>query len=233
MMQARPVTRPRRIVPITLVLLLGILSPALAQEAGRVFVGGLFGVSTLSADARAVTSPDEAHVSLYKPENGPAVNALAGVHATRFVSVQANYIWNRNDLTLLASSVAPAGGVFYEQARPSTQHAVFADALLYFRSRDSGVRPYLSGGLGLVRFESDAATRTLEHGMAAPSGAITATRAALRVAVGIDLRVAEAWSLRYSFSEAISGNPVSARLTPPAERNLMNFQNLFGLVLGF
>jgi hypothetical protein len=162
-----------------------------------------------------------------------AANALAGVHATRFLSVQANYIWNRNDLTLLASSVAPAGGGFYEQARPSTQHAVFADALLYFRSRDSGVRPYLSGGLGLVRFESDAATRTLEHGMAAPSGDITATRAALRVAVGIDLRVAEAWSLRYSFSEAISGNPVSARLTPPAERNLMNFQNLFGLVLGF
>ena len=41
------------------------------------------------------------------------------------------------------------------------------------------------------------------------------------------------WSFRYSFSETITGNPISARLTPPGERNLANFQNLFGFVRRF
>jgi hypothetical protein len=59
------------------------------------------------------------------------------------------------------------------------------------------------------------------------------TRVVLRVAVGIDLALGDRWSVRYSFSETISGNPISARLTPPGERNLANFQNLFGVVRRF
>jgi hypothetical protein len=63
--------------------------------------------------------------------------------------------------------------------------------------------------------------------------ALGSTRVALRVAVGMDLAMGTAWSFRYSFSETISGNPISARLTPPGERNLANFQNLFGIIRQF
>ena len=40
-------------------------------------------------------------------------------------------------------------------------------------------------------------------------------------------------NFRYSFSETISANPISPSLTPPAQRGLANFQNLFGLVYRF
>ena len=48
--------------------------------------------------------------------------------------------------------------------------------------------------------------------------------------VGIDLRLSGRVDFRYSFSETMSRNPISPRLTPPAPRRLANFQNLFGLV---
>jgi hypothetical protein len=40
-------------------------------------------------------------------------------------------------------------------------------------------------------------------------------------------------ALRRKHNESISGNPISAGLTPPGERNLANFQNLFGFVRRF
>ena len=195
--------------------------------------GALVGVSTLSADARASTRAGRAEVSLYKPENGPALNLFVGVHLGRYFTVQTNYVWNRNDLTLFASVAAPESGGFYEQSRASTQHALVGDALLYFRALGSGVRPYLSTGAGVVRFESGLAPRVAVSGLTAPEGEIVSSRLALRVAVGIDLAIGDQWSFRYSFSETITGNPISARLTPPGERNLANFQNLFGFVRRF
>ena len=39
--------------------------------------------------------------------------------------------------------------------------------------------------------------------------------------------------VRYSFSEGMSSNPFSSRLSPPGSRGLMNFQNLVGLVYRF
>jgi hypothetical protein len=59
---------------------------------------------------------------------------------------------------------------------------------------------------------------------------LRASRATLRVAVGLDLTVGRGWSVRYSFSESVSGNPISAQLLPPGQRSLANFQNLFGVV---
>jgi hypothetical protein len=59
------------------------------------------------------------------------------------------------------------------------------------------------------------------------------TNPALRVAVGIDVDLGGDWRFRYSFSETISRNPVSAQLSPPAERGLANFQNLFGAIKSF
>jgi hypothetical protein len=218
---------------VTLLLWLGTATRAHAQDEDRLYAGVLVGVSTLSADARAATQPTRAEVSLYKPENGPALNLFVGVHLGRYFTVQSNYVWNRNDLTLFSSVTSAEGGRFYEQPRTSTQHAGVVDALLYFRAIGSGIRPYLSTGVGLVRFESEATGNGVAGGLPSPDGEIASTHLALRVAVGIDLAMGERWSVRYSFSETISGNPISARLTPPGERNLANFQNLFGIVRRF
>jgi hypothetical protein len=85
----------------------------------------------------------------------------------------------------------------------------------------------------MVHFEGRPGPGAMVGGLAAPQGELASTHAALRVAVGIDLATASGWSFRYSFSETISGNPVSPHLTPPARRNLANFQNLFGAVRYF
>ena len=195
------------------------------------YVGGLFGVSTLSGDARSHTTAAAAEASMYKPENGVALNLFAGAHLARFVSMQANYIFNRNALTLFASSTSP--GAFYEQPRESSQHALVADLLLYFRNRQSGIRPYLGTGLAVVRFRSPAVTGGMIHGIAPPPGDIASTKVALRSHVGIDFRLGRRWSFRYSFSETISGNPISPHLMPMGERGLANFQNLFGMLMQF
>ena len=223
----------RGVIVMTLLLWMGAESIGFAQNSRPVYAGGLFGVSTLSADGRSIVTPPQARVSLYKPENGPAVNAFAGVHLHRYLSVQGNYVWNRNDVALLSSVVTPSGGAFYEQGRGSAQHALVADVLLYFRSLDSRVRPYLSAGIGLVRFSSKRIRNELTTGLEAPTGTIRATEAGLRVAVGIDMAMSDRWSFRYSFSETISRNPISAQLTPRGERGLANFQNLFGVVRKF
>ena len=221
-----------RLMLAGLLVVTGGLSPAIAQG-GRVYAGGLFGVSTLSADGRSIITPTAASVSLYKPENGAAVNAFVGIHLHRYFSLQANYMWNRNDLRLVSSFASSAGSTFYEQPRSSAQHAVVADALLYFRALGSGIRPYLSTGLSVLRFTSEPAGGGIASGASPPAGRLSSTHIALRSAVGIDLAMSDGWSFRYSFSETIGGNPVSPHLTPPGERRLANFQNLFGVVRQF
>jgi hypothetical protein len=204
-----------------------------AQDERRVFAGALVGVSTLSADGRSVTMASDAMLSLYKPENGLAVNALIGTHLWRYLSLQGNYMWNRNDLTLVSSFATRAGGGFYEQSRRSGQHVFVADTLLYFRPLGSRVRPYLGTGFSVVRFTSREVIRSVGSNLAAPEHEITATKIGLRSHVGIDLALSSRVSFRYSFSETISRNPISPHLTPMGERRLANFQNLFGFVARF
>jgi hypothetical protein len=224
-------SRPRlaRIVVPTLALSLFSL-PAGAQDEPRLFAGGLLGVSTLSADAQSVTSGSDAAISLYDPQNGPALNLFAGLHLAHYFSLQANWIWNRNDVILVSSFVTPQGGAFYQQRRHSRQHAVVLDGLIYFRRLDSAVRPYLGTGLTVVHFSSGGVPGSPLESRAPPTGDIVSTRIGLRSHVGIDWRLSRHVSFRYSFSETISGNPISGALTPPAPRALMNFQNLFGFV---
>src|SRR5262249_22060018 len=71
-----------------------------AQSRPRMFAGVAAGIATLAADARSEIASSEADVSLYKPENGPALNIFAGSHVHEFLTVQGNYVWNRNDVTL-------------------------------------------------------------------------------------------------------------------------------------
>jgi hypothetical protein len=127
---------------------------AAAQDGPRLFAGAVAGISTLSADARSVISGTDFAVSLYKPENGPALNLLVGAHFHDYLTIQANYVWNRNDLTLVAIDSAGASPSVYEQRRHSSQHAVVGDLLAYFRPLSSHIRPYLSVGAGIVRLAS-------------------------------------------------------------------------------
>jgi hypothetical protein len=206
---------------------------AAAQEDRRIYVGGLFGVSTLSADGRSVTTASGALLSLYKPENGPALNLFAGVHVAEYFTLQANWIWNRNDVRLVSSSVTPQSAGYYEQARHSHQHAAVLDGLIYFRRLNSVVRPYLGTGLSLLHFSSGESGSVTAQGLAPPVGEIASTRIGLRSHVGIDVKLSRRFRFRYSFSETISRNPISPSLTPPGQRGLANFQNLFGLVSQF
>jgi opacity protein-like surface antigen len=226
------VTRTRRLVLAAALVLLAPATTAGAQDEPRVFLGALGGFSALSADAQANTSPPQARVGLYAPDTGPAINVFAGLHLARYFSVQANYVWNRNHLTLTSSRAAPTEGSFYEQERHSSQHAFVIDGLIYFRALDSRVRPYLGTGLAVVHFAS-AVIAQQDGGLDPPDGDFSRTALGLRSHVGIDFAITPRLGFRYSFSETIGPNPVSPHLSPPGKRGLENFQNLFGLVAQF
>jgi hypothetical protein len=164
---------------------------------------------------------------LYKPENGAAVNVAGGFHLNDWFSLQANYIWNRNDLAI----TEVAGLASLEQDRGSSQHGGIGDVLVFFRSRRSRIRPYLSAGSGFVLLRSRAAGTALGTLTRRPE--VDTVKLPLRVAVGIDLLVRGGWGFRYSFSETMTANPFSANLDPPGSRRLANFQNLFGFVKYF
>jgi Outer membrane protein beta-barrel domain len=204
-----------------------------AQERDVVYVGALFGVSALSADARSVTTGTNAEVSLYSPSNGLALNVFGGVHVAQYFSIQGNWMWNGNDLELVSSRTGPIVGGFYRQQRRSTQHAVVLDGLIYFRRLESAIRPYLGTGVSLLHFSSRDVLESSSQGLMAPSDEIASTHVGLRSHVGIDMRLTRRLWFRYSFSETISANPISPSLTPPGTRGLMNFQNLFGFITRF
>lgn len=213
----------RRIVLFPVVLILA--TPACSGQ--RYFAGALGGISTLSADATSQLGSANA-VSLFKPENGPALNLAGGIHLNDWFSLQANYVWNRNDVTI----TEVAGLASFEQDRHSSEHSAIADLLLYFRSRRSRIRPYLSVGSGFVWLHSFAGGPLLGTLTPVPAQVDT-VKLPLRVAVGIDLLFRRGWGFRYSFSETMTGNPFSATLDPPGSRKLANFQNLFGFVKYF
>src|SRR5206468_2246251 len=138
------------------VLLCLVCALAEAQSRQQIFTGVAVGIATLAADARSEIASGGADVSLYKPENGPALNVFAGSHFHDYLTAQANYVWNRNDVTLTSVRATESGPSFYEAPRASSQHAFVGDLLLYFRERRSAIRPYLSAGVGVVRFQTTA-----------------------------------------------------------------------------
>jgi hypothetical protein len=104
---------------------------------------------------------------------------------------------------------------------------------LYFRNRASRFRPYLSGS-GIVRIKTEQRVLLNARNTTVRLPAEFANNEIpLRVAVGIDIAIRSQFAIRYSFSETITRNPVSSRLIPRGERNLANFQNLFGIVKYF
>ncbi len=105
---------------------------------------------------------------------------------------------------------------------------------MYFRNRDSRLRPYLSLGTGLVHFTSS--QEQVEQVLGTPDlppRRFSANMIALHVPVGIDLKLGKGWAFRYAFSETLSKNPISDHLSPPGQHSLKNFQNLFGFIRQF
>lgn len=210
---------------IRLAILLVVTATCACAE-DRFFAGAAVGIATLSADAR-FDVPEQPAASGYKPENGTALSPFFGLHVNDYLSVQASYIWNRNDVRYHAIR----GGAFYDQNARTTHHVLLGDLMLYFRRRSSWARPYLAVGTGVAYLSSEAAQAT---GMLAPApGDFSEYSPVLNVAVGIDLAIRGGWKFRYIFGETIQRNGFSRRLTPPGDRNLAGFRNLFGMVKYF
>jgi hypothetical protein len=209
----------------------GWMTPlALAQ----LYVGALGGVATLSGDARSLLSPNSTAFSSYDPKNGGVVEVLVGKHFSDYFAVQANYIWNGNGVTLTSATFNSGTQQGYQETRRSSQQSLIGDLLVYFRNRNSRLRPYLSVGTGLVHFSSS--QERIEQALGAPalpSQRFSANMIALHVPVGIDIKLGKGWAYRFTFSETLSKNPISDRLSPPGEHRLMNFQNLFGFTRRF
>lgn len=207
---------------------------AAAQDGGRNYVGGLGSLTLLSADGRSIVSPAEARQSQYKPENGPGFSLFYGRDLNGWVALQANYVWNSNDLSYVSSTTTATGGSFYQETRDSTEQAGLAGVQVYFRKRTSRVRPYLATSAGFVHVSSSLrGVLAATGGASLPPAEFSSTEAALRVSVGMDVALGRRWWFRYSFAETLSHNPLSDQLSPTGQRTLKNFQNMFGFLVKF
>lgn len=193
------------------------------------FVTASGGVSTLSADG-GTSFNGAAVASLYRPENGPALQIGGGVHLNDWIGAQVSYVWNRNAVEL--NGIRDSS--FFAWPQRVRQDAVVGDAILYFRPLTSRLRPYLSAGIAAVRFDRAPSGEANRSGnIPLPSATAVTWLPGMRVAVGIDIMVRNGWGFRYSFGETLTKNPISRSLTPPPPRNLMNFQSQFGFVKYF
>jgi hypothetical protein len=217
-----------KIAIVLLVVFCGISAPA------QVYVGVLGGVASISGDARSTLSSASSAFSSYDPGNGGALEVLAGKHLSDYFTVQANYIWNGNDMTVTGGSFEGGTQQGYQEVRTSSQQSATGNILVYFRNRDSRLRPYLSVGTGLVHFSS--AQQHLDLSLGGPSPParnFSANMIALNVPVGIDADLGHGWAFRYTFSETISRNPIDDHLSPSGQHSFKNFLNLFGFTKHF
>ena len=218
------------LIALVALLLLCCRMPAQAQ----VYAGILGGFSSLSGDSRSVLTPGSSAFSSYDPKNGGALELLLGINLSEYFSVQGNYIWNSNELTLTSASFVNGGQKGYQEIRGSTQQGVIGTVLVYFRKRDSRLRPFLSVGTGLVHLSSTQQRLNQLQGAAVlPPHSFCSNMVALSVPVGMDVKVGRGWAFRYTFSETISPNPINDRLAPSPQGALKNFQNLFGFIKRF
>jgi len=219
-------------VKIGLILIVWACFGASAQA--QLYFGVLGGISSLSGDARSTLGSGSSTFSSYDPNNGSALELLVGKHLSDYFSVQGNYIWNANQLTVSAGSFQNAGQTAYEESRSSSQQSLIAAVLVYFRHRDSRLRPYLSVGTGVVHLSSSVEHVDQLFGTPAlPPREFSSNMIGLHVPVGIDVKLGRGWAFRYTFSETISKNPIDDRVSPSGQHAFKNFLNLFGFVKRF
>jgi hypothetical protein len=207
-----------------------LISAVTVSAQARPYLGALGGIATLSGDAGSQATAQGLNLSSYAPANGGAIDAFAGVHLRDYFSVQGNFIWNENDLQL--NSASSGTGTSYQESRSSSQAAGVFDFLIYFRRRQSRIRPYLGTGVGVIHL-STTETRVIDSQgtPALPPARFSYTGPVFRSHVGIDVRLTGKLDFRYSFSEFIGHNELSKRLSPPGSSTLKNFHNLFGFVV--
>ena len=114
---------------IALVLLIVLCSRTPVQ--GQLYMGVLGGVSSLSGDARSTFSSASSAFSSYDPKNGGAFEVLVGKHLSDYFTVQGNYIWNANELTVSSGSFSNNEQIGYQQTRSSSQNTLIAAVLVY------------------------------------------------------------------------------------------------------
>jgi hypothetical protein len=207
-----------------------LTSAVMVSAQARPYMGVLGGIATLSGDAGSQATAQGLNLSSYAPANGGAIDAFAGVNLHEYFSVQGNFIWNENDLQL--NSASSGSGTSSQEKRRSWQEAGVFDFLIYFRRRQSQIRPYLGTGVGVIHL-STTETRVIEsQGVPGlPPTTFSYTGPVFRSHVGIDLRLTGKLDFRYSFSEFIGHNELSKHLSPPGSSALKNFQNLFGFMV--
>jgi hypothetical protein len=192
------------------------------------------GVATLSGDGSAIVTPSSASTSLFDPDNGGAADIFAGVHLFEYVSFQADYVYNRNNAVVVSTSVEPSEMNFFRQPESITQNAFLANVLVYFRRRDSRIRPYLAEGGGAVLLHSRLSGKATVGGIVVlPPSTSDHASIALRTSVGLDLRLFGPWYFRYSFGETITRNMLGDQVVPTQHRIPKNFQSLFGIYVRF
>src|SRR5262249_8834469 len=142
-----------------------------------------------------------------------------------------DFIWNQNRLRVNSNST---NGSFYQQDRNSSQQAAIFSLVIYFRRRNSRIRPYLGTGIGVAHLSSGDAHLIASGGTPSlPPATFSFAGPVFRSHVGIDLSITHKLDFRYSFSETIGSNEISRNLSPRGSRRLANFQNLFGFVVRF
>lgn len=226
-------------VRVKLILItIGLLAPSSMVAQGvtehSIYAGIMGGIATLSGDGSAIVTPSRASTSLFDPKNGGAAEIFAGIHPFEYVSLQADYVWNRNNVVLISTSGEPAVLNFFREPESITQNAFLGNVLVYFRRRSSRIRPYLSEGGGAVLLHSRFSSGAIVEGSPLlPPATSDHASVALRTLVGIDVRLRGRWYFRYSFGETITRNMLGDKVVPAQHRIPKNFQNLFGLYFQF
>src|SRR5215472_11330840 len=214
-------------------LALACLTPSLVLAQLRkemIYFGGMGGIATLSGDANAVITANSASTSSYDPSNGAAASGFVGVHIFNYVSLQADYVWNRNNVVLVSSINSSGASSFYRIPESATQQAFLGNALIYFRKRESRFRPYVAEGVGAALIHSRLSGDAIISGNPTlPPASSKHASIALRTSVGLDLRLRGPWYFRYSFGETLTRNTFGDELSPPEHRVAKNFQSLFGI----
>ena len=194
--------------------------PLRAQEAQpRWFAGAAAGVFALSPDETIDIQSESASSSSYSADLGTGFQLFAGRHLNNYLSLQGSYITHRNRLTIDTVASGNAQGSRTNFAEDLRLHSAIGEVLFYVRPRRRAIRPFLTLGAG---------------SMSSRSARFSDTLPALHFSVGVDLISRKGWAFRYMFNETVArGNPVSRTLDPPGRRNLISFQNVFGIVRHF
>ena len=211
-----------------------VISTCGISARAQIYVGALGGVASISRDARSTLNSVSSAFSSYNPRNGGALELLAGKHLSDYFTIQANYIWNANDMTVVSGAFTGGTQQGYQEVRSSSQQSVLGNILVYFRNRNSRLRPYLSVGTGLVHFSSTQQRIDVSVGAPVlPPRSFTSNMIGLNVPVGIDAALGRGWAFRYTFSETISKNPIDDHLSPSGQHAFKNFLNMFGFIKSF